>query len=58
MSLYLFNSVETFAAVRNIEDPAAEKITPILPPRALQSVQNEIQSKMISAFTVSDIKKF
>lgn len=50
----LFNSVETFAAVRNIEDPAAEKITPIIPPKILQSVPSEIlSSKIVSALTVS-----
>ncbi|XP_023280903.1 vitellogenin-like, partial [Seriola lalandi dorsalis] len=41
--------VETFAVARNIEDLAAEKITPLIPAKVLQSISREILSSKITS---------
>lgn len=50
MSLCLYNSVETLAVARNIEEPAAARIIPIIPAKVLQPISREIlTSKVASA---------
>lgn len=48
--------VETVAVARNIEDLAAERITPIIPAKALKSISREIlTSKLSSSAAVSSV---
>lgn len=48
-----FNSVETFAVARNVEDLAAAKITPMIPAEALAPLSRETFSSKISRIASS-----
>ncbi|XP_022593896.1 vitellogenin-like [Seriola dumerili] len=49
--------VETFAVARNIEDLAAEKITPLIPAKVLQSISREILTSKITSSASASLSR-
>lgn len=53
LSSVSFNSVETLAVAKNIEDLAAARITPIIPEKVLRPFSREILSSKIESAAAS-----
>ncbi|XP_072245544.1 vitellogenin-1-like [Leuresthes tenuis] len=49
-------NIETFAVARNIEDPAAERITPLIPNKVLPSISRKVISSMKASSAADSVE--